>query len=67
MTVGVLLDFLNFFLNLGVLVAKRFIFEKKRASDGGGGGSVFFVTKDDHSYLKVTPNILINSVTFTNI
>ncbi|KAJ6644319.1 Trans-1,2-dihydrobenzene-1,2-diol dehydrogenase [Pseudolycoriella hygida] len=36
----------------GVLVAKRHIFEKKRATDGGGGGSVFFVTKDVHLYLK---------------
>ncbi|KAJ6641284.1 putative cysteine desulfurase, partial [Pseudolycoriella hygida] len=36
----------------GVLVAKRHIFEKKRSTDGGGGGSVFFVTKEDHLYLK---------------
>lgn len=43
-------------------MAKRFIFEKKRASDGGGGGSVFFVTKDVHLYLKVKD--LINSVLF---
>lgn len=39
--------------NLGILVAKRHIFEKKRASNGGGGGSVFFVTKEVHTYLKV--------------
>ncbi len=38
----------------GILVAKRFIFDKKPASDGGGGGSVFFVTKDTHLYLKVS-------------
>lgn len=37
----------------GVLVAKRYLFERKRASDGGGGGSVFYVTKDAHTYLKV--------------
>lgn len=42
-------------------MAKRFIFDKKRASDGGGGGSVFFVTKDVHSYLKVTQRIILSS------
>lgn len=46
-----------FFIKLpGVLVAKRFIFDKNRASDGGGGGSVFFVTKHFHLYLKVSTN-----------
>lgn len=38
-------------------MAKRLLFDKKRASDGGGGGSVFFVTKDFHSYLKVVDSV----------
>lgn len=46
-------------------MVKRYIFKKRRASDGGGGGSVFFVTKDDHLYLKV--NDLICSIGFTHI
>ena len=37
----------------GVLVAKKHLFFNPKPC-GGGGGSVFFVTPDDHRYLKET-------------
>ena len=37
----------------GVLIAKKNLFTNP-LPDGGGGGSVFFVTSEDHRYLKET-------------
>ena len=37
----------------GVLIAKKKLFVNPKP-DGGGGGSVFFVTGEDHRYLKET-------------
>lgn len=37
----------------GILIAKKQLFSNPKP-DGGGGGSVFFVTEDDHRYLKET-------------
>lgn len=37
----------------GVLIAKKALFESNPVPcNGGGGGSVFFVTENDHKYLK---------------
>ena len=36
----------------GVLIAKKALFVKNAPLFGGGGGSVFFVTDEDHKYLK---------------
>jgi selenocysteine lyase/cysteine desulfurase len=37
----------------GILIAKKKLFSNPQP-DGGGGGSVFFVTNEDHRYLKET-------------
>ena len=37
----------------GILIAKKRLFSNPKP-DGGGGGSVFFVTEDNHRYLKET-------------
>ena len=36
----------------GILIAKKRLFKNTVPMCGGGGGSVFFVTEDDHVYLK---------------
>ena len=38
----------------GVLIAKKELFHNNPAPFESGGGSVFFVTEDDHKYLKET-------------
>ena len=38
----------------GVLVAKKDLFKNNTAPYESGGGSVFFVTENDHKYLKET-------------
>lgn len=37
----------------GLLVVKKKLVRNHRPAYGGGGGSVFFVTEEDHRYLKV--------------
>jgi len=39
----------------GVLVAKKQLF-KNKVPNGSGGGAVFFVSRKDHRYLKVSTN-----------
>ena len=36
----------------GILIAKKALFVKNSPQFGGGGGAVFFVTNEDHKYLK---------------
>ena len=38
----------------GILVAKKELFKNNIAPYESGGGSVFFVTENDHKYLKET-------------
>lgn len=38
---------------IGVLVAKKKLF-KNQVPNGSGGGAVFFVSRKDHRYLKVS-------------
>ena len=37
----------------GVLVAKKKMFSFRNSPNGQGGGSVFYVTKEDHRYLRL--------------
>lgn len=39
--------------HIGVLVAKKKLF-KNKIPNGSGGGAVFFVSRKDHRYLKVS-------------